>query len=335
MKVLIHLVSSMRCWTLGDEQLAKLRSDFPEHELLAATNKEMALANLPGAEVYWGWVFEPGWVAMGKKLRWVATPAAGLDWVASEELRASGIPVTRGTFHGRIISESILAMMLSFERRLEACRRMQRAGEWSREILDGSGGTLAGKTLGVIGAGNVGTHVARKAKCFEMRTLGVRRQAARPEFPFDAIFGTDGLRQALSQSDHIVLCLPSTKRTTRLIGERELAWMKPSAYLYNVGRGNCVDERALIRALEKGRLAGAGLDVFEEEPLRAQSKLRGMENVIVTPHAAAIAPTYLSLAEEEFVENLRRLDAGEPLLHVVDPESDLWEPAPSAHSPAD
>ena len=142
------------------------------------------------------------------------------------------------------------------------------------------------------------------------------------------------LDQVLKQCDHIVLALPSTASTRHLIGRPELARMKPTACLYNVGRGACVDTAALTQALASGQIAGAGLDVFEEEPLPAGSPLRRMPNVLVMPHASAIAPQYLDIAAEEFAENLRRFDSGAALLHVVSQQSPLWLVSGESHSPA-
>jgi len=167
-----------------------------------------------------------------------------------------------------------------------------------------------------------------------MNVLGVSSRGRPAAPPFDRVVAVDALGDVLKASDHIVLALPSTAATHHLIGKPELAQMKPTAYFHNVGRGACVDEAALTQALAAEAIAGAGLDVFEEEPLPAQSPLRAMPNVLVMPHASAIAPRYLDLAAEEFAENLRRFDSGEDLLNVVEPQSKLWLAPGESHSPA-
>ena len=334
MTILVYLTNPIRCWTLAESQFQNLRDRFPEHQFILATNQEMAEATIGTAQVYWGWGFKAAWLKIASDLRWVATPAAGLEWIASEALKRSGLTITRGGFHGKIIAESVLAMMLYFERRLAKCLEMQHLGQWDRAIVDEGGGTLAGKTLGVIGAGNIGAHIAEKAKCLGMRVLGVSRRGRPAAPPFDRVVAVDRLEEILNLCDHIVLALPSTAGTRHLIGKPELARMKPTAYFYNVGRGACVDTAALTQALAAGAIAGAGLDVFEEEPLPADSPLRAMPNVLVTPHASAIAPQYLDLAAEEFAENLRRFDSGQELLNIVAPESELWLAPGESHSPA-
>ena len=335
MKVVIYLQSPLRRWTLGEELVSRLREDFADCEFLVASSAGKVGELLSDAEVYWGWPFKGEWVAAAPRLRWVATPAAGLDWIACPELYESDIVVTRSCFHGRIMAESALAMLLYFERRLGACLSAQREGGWAREVLDREAGVLAGKTLCVVGTGRIGAHVARLARCFGMNIIGVRREVGRACLPFDEILSAQDLPRALSVADHVVVALPSTESTHHLIGAREFAAMKPGAYFHNIGRGSCVDEAAIVAALREGQIAGAGLDVFAEEPLSADSPLRGMSNVLITPHGSAIASSYMTLATEEFEDNLRRFQAGEPLENVVERSSDLWRPESGSHSPGE
>ncbi len=156
-----------------------------------------------------------------------------------------------------------------------------------------------------------------------MRVLGVTRSGAPIESGdhlADEIFGPLDLLKVLAESDYVVLALPLTEETRHIVGELALRAMKPSAYLINIARGAVIDEAALVRALKEGEIAGAGLDVFESEPLPPESELWDMENVIISPHIAGGTPVYMEQAVEVFCENLRRYLAGEPLRNVVDPE---------------
>jgi len=334
MNVLVFLRSPLRVWTLDQAQADRLRDMFPRHDIRIASSEIDLTDALPKCEVYWGWVFRRPWIPLAPTLRWIATPAAGLDWLASPQLHETGIVVTRGAFHGKIMAQSALAMMLHFERRLGPCLEQARSGGWPRELLDRQAGTLAGKTLCVVGAGRIGTSVAALAAAFGMRVAGVRRRDPRADPPYDRIVDPGRLANALADADHVLVALPATEKTFHMIDADAFAHMKPSAYFYNIGRGTCVDEEALIRALAEGRIAGAGLDVFETEPLPADSPLRRMPNVLVTPHGGAISSNYMDLALADFADNLRRFEAGEPLKNVVERASDLWRPPRGAHSPA-
>jgi phosphoglycerate dehydrogenase-like enzyme len=151
-----------------------------------------------------------------------------------------------------------------------------------------------------------------------MKVIGLRRSEGSPLAEVDRVYPREQLQQFLAESDFVILALPLTKETQGLIGERELRGMKPSAYLINVARGAVVDEGALIRALEEKRIAGAGLDVFIQEPLPPDSRFYDLPNVIFSPHISGEMPDYESRATEIFCENLKRYVAGEPFLHEVD-----------------
>jgi len=326
MNILAYLRSSLGVWTLSEALGGHLREAFAHHDIRIASSEDEVPDALPKCEVYWGWVFRRPWIPIATKLRWIATPAAGLEWLASPELHETDIIVTRGAFHGKMMAQSALAMMLYFERRLGPCLAAGRAGGWPRELLDREAGTLAGKTLCVVGAGRIGACVATLAAAFDMRVVGVRRRDSAPAPPYERIVGTDSLADVLADADHVVVVLPATEKTLHMIDTDAFEHMKPSAHFYNIGRGSCVDERALVRALAEGRIAGAGLDVFETEPLPEDSPLRRMPNVLVTPHGSAISSDYMDFAVAEFADNLRRFESGDALQNVVERTSDLWRP---------
>ena len=179
---------------------------------------------------------------------------------------------------------------------------------------------MAAKKLkvGVIGVGAIGEQTAELSVALGIRVLGVRRNPEIKPPNISAMYGPDQLLDVLPQADFVVLTVPLTQETRSMIGERELRAMKPTAYLVNIGRGETVDQDALIRALQQGEIAGAGLDVFTPEPLPRDSPLWEMENVIITGHYAGMTPEYDKRALEIFLENLARYHAGQTLINVVD-----------------
>ena len=177
---------------------------------------------------------------------------------------------------------------------------------------------LAGKTMLLIGVGAIGERTAKVAAAMGVHVLGVRRDSARTTPYVDEMYGPDQLLSILPRADFVVLTVPLTRETRGMIGAQELQAIKPSAYVVNIGRGGTIQEGALIRALQEGWIAGAGLDVFETEPLPSDSPLWDMENVIVTAHYAGLTPHYEERAMAIFVDNLERYCAGKPMRNVVD-----------------
>ncbi len=171
-----------------------------------------------------------------------------------------------------------------------------------------------------MGLGAIGAKTAEKARGLGMRVLGLRRNPAKSCAYVERMYGPDGLGELLAQSDWVVLAAALTPETKHLIGEKELRRMKPSAYLINIARGSVIDEAMLVRALQEEWIAGAGLDVFEREPLPSDSPLWDMRNVVITPHFAGMTPHYSDRVIEIFCDNLQRYRSGEPLRNVVDKE---------------
>jgi D-2-hydroxyacid dehydrogenase (NADP+) len=276
---------------------------------------------LAPAEVLLSWsLLPPDLEDRAPNLRWVQLISAGVDRLLSNDLLRSGVIVTTASgIHAAPMREHVLGMMIMLAKGWPGLLRAQAKREWKRSVPD----VLAGKTVGIVGLGNIGCEVARVAKAFDMRVLGVRRSGAPIEctdYEVDGIFGPLDILNVLSESDYVVLALPLTEETHHMIGELALRSMKPTAYLINASRGAVVDEAALVRALKEGEIAGAGLDVFESEPLPRESELWGMENVIISPHIGGGTPVYMEQAVEIFCENLRRYLAGKPLRNVVDLE---------------
>jgi D-2-hydroxyacid dehydrogenase (NADP+) len=253
------------------------------------------------------------------RLRWLSSVAAGLDGVATPAVLARGVAVTGASgVHGPNIAEHVMAMILMFTRGFPKLFRAQLAHRWQRDVRSRSDGPaeLTGQTLLIVGLGRIGEALAARARAFGMRIVGVKRDPSRRHAEgtaVDEVMALAALDQALPHADHVCLALPLTPATRRLMDGRRLALMRSTAFLYNVSRGAIVDEAALIEALRAGKLAGAGLDVFEEEPLPATSPLWGLENVILTPHLAGVTPVYYQRAAALFADNLERFLAGRPL----------------------
>jgi phosphoglycerate dehydrogenase-like enzyme len=195
--------------------------------------------------------------------------------------------------------------------------RAQARREWQRFMPQ----ELFGKTVGIVGMGHIGTEVARLAKAFGCYVVATRRSITLPsrDDAADELLPPGSLLDLLARSDFVVLAVPLTAETRQLIGESELRAMKPTAVLINIARGTVVDEAALVQALKGGWIAGAGLDVFEQEPLPEDSELWGMDNVIMSPHISGGTAIYNQRATGIFCQNLRLYLAGEPLLNLADP----------------
>src|SRR3990170_3323351 len=268
------------------------------------------------ADVIVGWNVPREAVQQAKHLRWIHSTAAGVDQLLHPEVVQRDIIVTDSSgIHAEPITEHVLAVMLAFARRLPVATRNQMTHRWDRASVIGE--ELWGKTVGILGLGSIGREVAARCQAFGMRVIGTKRTpAAVPHV--DQVLPPAGLDEALRAADYLVIILPLTEQTRGLIGARELGLMKPTAYLINVARGAIVQEADLIAALRTGRLRGAGLDVFEREPLPQDSPLWEMEQVILTPHVSGAVPDYYDRALPLFCENLRRFLTGAPLLNMVD-----------------
>ena len=253
------------------------------------------------------------------RLRWFQAASAGVDRLEAGGLLGRQVLVTNSSgIHATPIGEYVLGVVLSFAKGLQRSTRAQARREWTRYLPT----ELRGKTVGIVGMGHIGSEVARLAKAFGCRVLAIRRsvRSRTTNDPLaDELLPPADLAYLLGESDFVVLAVPLTTETRHIIDEGALAAMKPTAYLINISRGAIVDEAALTRALKEGRIAGAGLDVFEREPLPAESELWEMDSVIVTPHISGGTELYFQRAVELFCENMRRYLAKEPLVNLVDP----------------
>jgi phosphoglycerate dehydrogenase-like enzyme len=238
------------------------------------------------------------------------------------ELVRSQVRVTSSTgVHGPVVAEHAVAVLLALAKRLPQAIEYQAKKTWSQDQL-WSGRPrpreVAGATVAVIGMGAIGQEFTSRAKALGMRVLTVRESATKGPGGADAVFSPAQLDEVLPQSDYVLLCTPVTPSTERLMNQARLEKMKPDAYLINVARGALVDEPALLRALKDRRIAGAALDVFDQEPLPHDSPLWSLDNLLITPHTAAVTEKLWERHYNLIAENLKRFVAGQPLLNEVD-----------------
>lgn len=259
------------------------------------------------------------------ELEWMHIPFAGVDGLLPPILRDRKIAVTHASgIYDEPVAEYALAQILSIAKRLRHFDAQQRAGRWAGVgSWDDASGTpqiptmLRGKTVGILGFGGIGGALAAMLAPLQARVLGFRR-IARPDPRAVRMYGPEGLLELLGQCDYVVLALPLTEETRALIGSRELAALKPGAWLINVGRGALIDEAALIDALEGEAIGGACLDVFAQEPLPSGHAFYRLPNAIITPHISGVFENRTEADLELFLEELRRFLEGEPFRGLVD-----------------
>ena len=248
---------------------------------------------------------------------WIHSIQAGYDRFPLDKLRENDVTLTNSSgIHGESVGESVVGLMLSLARRLHTYVEAQQDNEWDRARWD-EPFTLFDEQVCVVGLGTLGQGVAQRAAGLDMDVTGVRRKPTRvPHVPH--VYTPNDLHDAIEDARFAVLTVPLTESTEGMIGPEELETMADDAYLVNVARGPVVQQDALVEALEEGDIAGAALDVFEEEPLPADSPLWDMDDVLITPHVAAMKRGYYEDIARLVRENLRLFDAGEgPVNHIV------------------
>ncbi|MCS7225084.1 MAG: D-2-hydroxyacid dehydrogenase [Armatimonadetes bacterium] len=302
------------------EQLEEVRQILGEGTVVYTRDKEEAIREGETADLALLGAYVSEVLTRGKALKWVHIPWAGVDGVW-EPVRQSPAIITCGKgVYDAPMADHVFALLLALTRQIPTFILHKETKTWRR---DWNGLTdLRGRVMGIVGVGNVGREVAFRAKAFGMTVLGVKKRQARlSDLPVDGLYlGYEGLRMILPDCDVIVITAALTPSTRYLFSHNEFAAMKRGSYFINVARGAIVDEPALINALQSGHLAGAGLDVFEKEPLPEDSLLWTLPNVILTPHIGGISDRTRERQFEQFKENLRLFLSGQPLLGLVDKE---------------
>ncbi len=324
MKLLIALYHRFELWQPPRWFSERLRREFPQLEVVQLPNYDRVSEEITDADIALAWSLHGEQIKAARKLKWIHSTATAVHALMSPELRASDIVVTNARdVHGPVVAEHALALAFALAKKLPQATRYQQQKYWAQIDLWNAmphPRELRGATMTIVGLGGIGRPLAKLAHAIGMRVIGVREHPERKAEAVEAVYGFGELEHALGEADFVVLALPVTPKTHRLINAERLARLKPDAYLINVGRGVLVDEQALIVALQAKRFAGAALDVTTQEPLPPQSPLWKMDNVLLTPHIASLTEAMWERHYEQFTRNLQRFLNGEPLLWVVDKE---------------
>lgn len=334
---MVDLAASSRNWALRPEGEARLRAEAPAGWEIAIVRSptssdgdgpkgasEESRRLIADAEVYFGFGFTADLLHAAHRLRWVHSAAAGVGSVLASGVAASDILLTNSAgIHGPPIAEFVIAGILHFLRGLDVAIAQQRRGEWSKRFFvaeDSPLREISECRVLIVGTGGLGGESARRLAGLGATCVGVRR---RPELGapegFAAVVGQDGLDEELPKADVLVLAAPFTADTSELMTRERLMRLPKGAIVVNVARGALLDEDAVADLLEDGRLRGAVLDVFREEPLPASSRLWSLPNALIMPHVSPVSPRrYWPRQLDLFLANWHRYDRGEPLLNLVD-----------------
>ena len=309
MKIVVAIYSPFASWCIPDAQVEWLRHEFPRHAFVRADTDAETLERIADADVVFGATVRPDQLAAARKLRWIHSPAAGIGNMLFPEMVASAVLMTNSRGNSApTIAEHVVGVSVALLRDFPLACRRQATRTWAQDEFNSGARIrmLRDSRVLIVGYGSIGREVGRLMSALGAAVTGLRRSV-----PYD-------LRAELRRADVVVIAAPQTRDTTHMIGAAELAAMKEDSVIVNVSRGKLVDEAALARALETGRLRGAALDVFEHEPLSPDSPLWGREDVFITPHVSGFQARHWPDAAALFAANLRRFEAGEPLLNAVD-----------------
>jgi phosphoglycerate dehydrogenase-like enzyme len=307
----------------AEPRLAMLRALPAGSRVVVGDTPEAFREAAPDAAVMLNWSLDgklfPEVLAMCPSLRWVHVRAAGLDNVLFPALVESPVVLTNssGVFSPSL-GEFALAAILYFAKDLRRMLRSQAAGIWDPfDIVE-----IAGQTVGILGYGDIGRAVAARVKPMGMEVLALKRNpAAAPDPLVSRIYGPAEKLDMIPRCDYLVVCAPLTPETRGMVGAAEFAAMKRDAVIVNLGRGPVIEEAAMIAALREGRIKGAALDVFDQEPLPAGHPFYSMDNVLLSPHCADHTADWLEQAMQFFLDQFARFRSGEPLRNVVEKAS--------------
>jgi phosphoglycerate dehydrogenase-like enzyme len=304
--------------TVTPERLSEIRSLARGYEIVVSNGDHEIQGRLRAIEIAAG-SFPIDLIEKASNLRWYQQYGAGADWLMTHPEIASRdfLLTTSSGVHAIPITEHIMAFLLCFARGFKSSILGQARRDWEENrrqpLIE-----LSGKRVVLVGVGAIGAHFAKVAASFGMEVVGVRRRASEPVEGTVRIVSQQELDTELPEADFLVLTIPHTPETHHMIDARRIALLKSSAYIVNIGRGRTVKEEDLVTALTENRIAGAGLDVFETEPLPEGSPLWDLDNVIVTPHYSGITPRYTERFVDIFIDNLKCCTQDKPLRNLVD-----------------
>lgn len=304
---------------MSDKHRTAIQTIAPKAQLQVFASIEEAEDALTETDILltYGEDLTPEWIDKSSNLKWIQVISAGLERLPFEPIAKRGILVTNARgIHAVPMSEYVMGMVLSIVRRFPQFLELQKNSQWDRSIRIEE---AEGKTIGILGAGAIGAAIAEKAKSFGMHTLGMNT-SGRSMAHFDEMVPRSDMDKVLTESDFVVVIVPLTPDTIQMIGERELRLMKPTAWLFNIARGDVVEEKALVRALNEEWIGGAVLDVFAEEPLPEEHPLWQAKNCLLTPHISARSPKYMERAMHIFFQNLQTYQNGNRnYINQIDP----------------
>ena len=323
MKLLIVIQHRLALWNAPAWFGERLGREFPGLEVVQRTSYDGIETELKDAEVIFTISLRPKQFIEARKLRWIHAPTAAVHQFMFPELIRSKVVLTNSTeVHGPVVAEHVIGLIFALAKKIPQAALLQRQRIWGQESIWSDEQRLreiAGATLGLIGVGSIGRRVAKMASALGMRVIAVREHVDKgaPD-GVQAVYSSSELEKLLAQSDFVVMAAPLLDATQKLMNAERFSQMKPGAFMINVGRGPQVDEKALAEALRGRKIAGAALDVFEQEPLPASSPLWDLENLLITPHTGGLTDKLWERHYELFSENLRRYLAHQPLQSVVD-----------------
>lgn len=321
-KLLICIWHKFTLWRPPQDFSAKVKVRWPKMKVVHLQTYENVDRELPDTDILVGYSLRQDQFHLAKKLKWIHSTAAGVNQLMYPELRESGIVLTNARgIHAEPMAEHILGTILAVARRFPDAFRYQAQARWAQqEIWDAKPRPLElkGRMLLIIGFGSIGRELARRIQPMGMRVWGVTRSGQGDTSLAERILPATELANALPQADFILLSAPETPETKQMIGAKELALMKPTAYFINVARGSLVDEGALTHSLLTHAIAGAALDVTSEEPLPPESPLWKLDNVLITPHVSAATEQMWERQTKLLTDNLVRWFTGQELRNRID-----------------
>ena len=301
------------------ELASKIKEIKKDLEIIYVFNKKGELdksllnKHLPSSEIIIVGKFNKEMLSKSRNLQWLHSTSAGVDKLLFPELIKSNVLLTNSRgIHPIPIAEHVFAAILCFQRRFKEHILNQERKQWVYKRSE----ELYGKTLCIIGVGNIGKRIAFLAKAFGCKTIGIKRSLEKIKH-LDEIYSIKDLNKAIPKADYIILCLPSTSKTKNIISEPQLRLMKSSAILINIGRGSAINDEALIHALKSKQIAGAALDVFKEEPLPSTHPYYSLDKIIITPHHSGSTLEYDKRSVDIFCNNLRAFLNKKPMPTLV------------------
>ncbi|MFQ6081817.1 MAG: D-2-hydroxyacid dehydrogenase [Candidatus Aminicenantia bacterium] len=319
--LVIHTPAKHSIWRFPEEKAENLKKKFPEIEIHLRYEQKLEPSLIGKCQILVTGKINSEDFRKAKELKWIHSPFTGIGNFLFPELVNSRVLLTnsRGVNSPSVV-EHIFGLMFAFSRYLYLSWKYQSQKLWAQEIIWNQKPLpreLSGRTIGIIGLGEIGQKLAERAKAFEMKVMGIRKNIEVKIPEVDLILPLSRLDFLLGNSDYVVLTLPRTKETEGLIDYERLKKMKREAILINVSRGKIIKEKDLVKALKEKLILGAGLDVFENEPLLKESELYSLPNVIITPHVAGVSPHFWDNVYQLLCDNLNLYLKGLPLKNRV------------------